>query len=1160
MAIALARIAEEKQKLTGKLDLGGLDLTSLPDPLFGLKHLRELNVGNSTLRGLEPIPNRINAQKEKIKLLSSLRILSVAASDVSDLDFLRELPDLLELNCSNTKVRDVTPLATLHNLQRLYCYETPVSDLAPLTSLGKLEALFCDDTEVSDLTPLASLRGLRKLGFGKTLVSDLSPLAALQDLQSLDCSGTPVSTLKPLASFRNLERLVCVRTRVPDLTPLTSLKSLKWLFCAHTPVSDLAPLKFLEELSLLDCKVTGISDLKYLANLRKVRNIDCSGTRVSDLRPLVSLKELTVLSISNTRVSDLRPLASLGKLRELSCDYTSVSDLKPLASLVELRELRCGRTGISNLAPLASLAKLRVLDCRDTCVSDLTPLSALDSLEFLICNHTDVSDLTPLLPLGKLVSISFSECRLQPLPRGLLEKPSLKFATLHGTHVPGVPPTGILSNDFFDNCLERLRAHFTDLDADAEIVPDVKLMLLGNGGAGKTQIARWLAGQPFDEAWNSTHGIEIITAALPGDPPIRLHAWDFGGQDIYHGTHALFLRSPAILVLVWATDTETRESHRQGGMTFRDHPLDYWIDLARHQGDHRSPMIIVQTKCDTQKLETRKLPGRTDVLDELPYCKTLHVSTREGRGKAAFDEALREAAGWLRDPERVGPVRIGAGRLRVQRRLEALRESHRNLPADRRRHRLMGMDAFESLCAEQGGVSSPAHLLTYLDANGTVFYRPGLFGDRIVLDQAWALDAIYAVFDRERCLREIRRSDGRFTRPMLADLVWREYGEDEQKLFLGMMRSCGICFMHRRSEDPNGWDEADGEYIAPDLLPERAAVENRLSWRWNADAPGETAVFRYPILHGGMIRTLMARVGEMAGQDALYWQGGFCVHEATTGSWLLIEQEMTGRWQGEIRVRTQCGQAVALLDRMVRLVERTQTRLGLQSEERTTGTVSPPVVAEVPEQEAPEQEAMTFGPARPGNPHAPEWYVSYAWGEDTTREGRERERVVDELCAAAEKRGRRILRDKNVLGLGDSIPDFMRRIGEGKRIFVILSDKYVHSPYCMLELTEIWRTSRQQERDFLERIRILVLPDAPRIDRPVERVKLAAYWKKEHDDLNALVQEHGAGVFGDTDHRQLKQMQRFYAEVSDILAALSSQVRPRTVEQLIEWGFDDPKN
>jgi len=42
----------------------------------------------------------------------------------------------------------------------------------------------------------------------------------------------------------------------------------------------------------------------------------------------------------------------------------------------------------------------------------------------------------------------------------------------------------------------------------------------------------------------------------------------------------------------------------------------------------------------------------------------------------------------------------------------------------------------------------PAAELQFLHNKGVVFHSPGLFHDRIILDQSWALDAVYAVFDR----------------------------------------------------------------------------------------------------------------------------------------------------------------------------------------------------------------------------------------------------------------------------------------------------------------------------------------------------------------------------------------------------------------------------
>ena len=46
----------------------------------------------------------------------------------------------------------------------------------------------------------------------------------------------------------------------------------------------------------------------------------------------------------------------------------------------------------------------------------------------------------------------------------------------------------------------------------------------------------------------------------------------------------------------------------------------------------------------------------------------------------------------------------------------------------------------------------------------------------------------------------------------------------------------------------------------------------------------------------------------------------------------------------------------------------------------------------------------------------------------------EGERLVEDLCEDAAKRGLKIIRDRGELAVGDSIKSFMQRISEGDRI------------------------------------------------------------------------------------------------------------------------------
>ncbi|CAN5462069.1 leucine-rich repeat domain-containing protein [soil metagenome] len=1010
------------------------------------------------------------------------------------------------------------------------------SEISHLTHLTRLD---CKGTAIRDLSPLTNLAALRHLDCASTGVSDLSPLGGLHALEFLSCSDTAVEDLTPLSALKMLSNLECARTRIRDLAPLRLLTRIRYLDCKSSKVNDLSSISALVALRHLDCEHTQISDLGPVSELNALHHLACAHTFVRDLSPVRKLSALRRLSCADG-IGDLTPLSGLTNLQYLICRNVQATDLSPLSNLTSLQHLDCSRSQIDNLAPLYGLRALRYLDCSGTNVSNLTPLAAATELRYLNCSQTKVSDLTSLGYLTTLQFLNFSGCDILFFPAEIVFIPSMQSLITFESAVPELPH-GLLSTTTDDNCFARMRAHFIDLSTEATNIVDVKLLLLGNGGVGKTQIARWLMGEAFVHDWDSTHGIRITGGPKPNSIAARLNIriWDFGGQDIYHGTHALFLQSPAVLMPVWAHDRENRDTYEQDGLTFRNHPLAYWVDVIRHQARPGCPVVIVQSKCDRKDLEAARFPLSARQLDTIRHVTEVRVSPKEKRGGGALEEAIREAVDALRRPGSGTLPRIGAGRLRVQRRLEAIQDSEAELSPELRRHQLMTREEFDQICASEGGIYSTDMLLDYLDANGTIFFRPGLFGNRVLLDQGWALNAIYSIFDRKHAYSVLCNDHGRFSRAKLALLVWQKYKDDERQLFIDMMLSCGICFVHR----PFVGGDNDAEYIAPDLLPPRKEVSNALASRWFDDRPTQTASLRYRLLHGGLIRAIMAEFGRQAGADAVYWHGGLCAYDVRLRCHMLIEEETTGDWQGSIHAHTQGDGAELLLEQILATISQVQNKLGLQAFEikRPESHV-----------ELDPDQKIHFGQEKPD---APEWYVSYAWG-DMLQEGRDREALVDGLCRAAEKHGTVILRDKNILGFGDSISAFMRRIGQGDRIFVILSDKYLRSPFCMFELSEIWRNCCMDKQAFLERVRVFSLPDV-NVSTAANRADWAIYWKQQYDALDHRARVHGATILGESGHRELRHMQRFYTDVADILDNFNDIVQPRTLEELEQYGFSD---
>ena len=236
--------------------------------------------------------------------------------------------------------------------------------------------------------------------------------------------------------------------------------------------------------------LVGLGELDRLpeeiGSLGHLKELWIWGTEIEDLTPISGLKELRVLDCSISEIVDLTPIAGLRMLRELYCSATEISDLGPLLNLSSLQRLHCYHTRVADLTPLAGLSSLGSLDCSNCEVFDLAPLAGLSALSGLRCSGNQVSDLTPLVGLEELRTLWLGHLDLPDFPRELLQPGRLESLYLEGGSIEGVP--GEILNQ--GNCLEDLRSHYRDLEEGDELLPDVKVMVLGNGRIGKTHSSR----------------------------------------------------------------------------------------------------------------------------------------------------------------------------------------------------------------------------------------------------------------------------------------------------------------------------------------------------------------------------------------------------------------------------------------------------------------------------------------------------------------------------------------------------------------------------------------------------------------------------------------------------------------------------------------------
>ncbi|MDP8207557.1 MAG: COR domain-containing protein [Candidatus Electryonea clarkiae] len=398
-------------------------------------------------------------------------------------------------------------------------------------------------------------------------------------------------------------------------------------------------------------------------------------------------------------------------------------------------------------------------------ISELKNLQTLD-----ICSNQLTELPNEISELKNLQTLDISSNQLTELPKEILEF-DMEIRWEFASPYKGIflednplesPPIEIVKKG-----KDAVRAYFESLEGERRALNEVKVILVGDGGAGKTSLVKRLLGNEFDKNESQTHGINIDNWLLQdGKDKVKVNIWDFGGQEIMHATHQFFLskRSLYILVLDGRKDEKT----------------EYWLKHIESFGGD-SPVLVVINKIDEN-------PGfdvnRPFLQDKYEGIKGFYrISCAEDDGIEQFKEQLSEEL--LQLEMRKTP--FAKSWFEVKKQLEEMKED------------FISCERYKEICAEAGVDEQTAQdtLVDYLNDLGiALHFKDFELDDVHVLEPGWATGAVYKIINST----ELADNNGILKMNRLKHILKQRegdkyfYPQDKFKFIIELMKKFELCY------------------------------------------------------------------------------------------------------------------------------------------------------------------------------------------------------------------------------------------------------------------------------------------------------------------------------------------------------------------------------
>ncbi|CAK8720402.1 hypothetical protein KKHLCK_09585 [Candidatus Electrothrix laxa] len=599
--------------------------------------------------------------------------------------------------------------------------------------------------------------------------------------------------------------------------------------------------------SVLIMLITTLSASLYIWTIKQEQR------RATQLQEIIKLSLLTQLDLSGKELTKLPPelfqLTKLTDLEVLNLSSNQLATFPPeIFELINLTQLDLSNNQLTALPPnILQLTNLAVLNLSGNKLTTLPPeLFELANLTQLNLSGNQLTSLPPdILHLKNLTELDLSNNQFTTLPLEVTRLTKLEKLYLKGCPLTS-PPAEIAQQG-----IEAVRSYFVSLKEEVQPLNEVKVILVGDGAAGKTSLVKRLFGEAFDQCEDTTHGINIRDWYVKTDGKhIKVNIWDFGGQEIMHATHQFFLSKRSLYVLV----LDGR----------RDERPEYWLRHVESFGGD-SPVLIILNKQDVN-------PGfdlnRPFLLAKYPAIRGLYrASCATNQGIEKFREMLLNELAMMPLVE----TRWPKSWFHVKEQIENLNKPY------------ISSNEYATFCKKAGITedNSQEVLVDFLNDLGVVVhFKDFILNAMHILQPTWVTNAVYKLINAE----QVAANKGILDLDSLSEILRHSHEEgfsyppQTHLYIMCLMKKFELCYSISK-----------GAVLIPQLLH---VVEPEFTFDYSGSLG---FALHYPdFLPPSVFPRFMVKAHKDI-KENLCWRTGVVLQETASGAQALVRADMEAR-------------------------------------------------------------------------------------------------------------------------------------------------------------------------------------------------------------------------------------------------------------------------